>query len=163
MFFRRAFCMVRQFVAGTVGICMILIGIPLTPMPIPLGVPLIVLGLIILSTEFETARRWVGMLERRTGKVGVILKAVRKKLSPGSVDDDDDDENSDGSNTPAPGGVGFVQASPDGQPFNSPAGAPSSTESSRDAERTDDLPNRDRQGHDGVHHHHPRQVAPADG
>lgn len=150
--------MVRQFVAGTVGICMILIGIPLTPMPIPLGLPLIVLGLIILSTEFETARRWVGMLERRTGKVGVLLKAVRKKLSPGSVDDDDD-ENSDGSNTPAPGGVGLVQTPSTGSP-SSPHSCP---EPSSDAERPIDLPNRDRTAHDGVHHNHPRQVAPADG
>jgi len=52
------------------GLAILIAGLVLLPLPTPLGVVFIPLGLILLSREVPGARRLLRMIQRRTGPVG---------------------------------------------------------------------------------------------
>lgn len=60
------------------AIIAIIAGVLLFPLPIPVGLPLIAIGLAFLLRSFPAVRRWV---RRRASKVPILAKALAY-LSP---------------------------------------------------------------------------------
>ena len=62
---------------------MFLAGVLISPIPGPGGIPLMLLGLGILSLEFEFARRWLAHLkERWKGLVGKVRARRANRRDP---------------------------------------------------------------------------------
>ncbi len=60
------------------AIIAIVAGVVLFPLPIPVGLPLIAIGLALLLRSFPAVRRWV---RRRASRVPILAKALTY-LSP---------------------------------------------------------------------------------
>jgi len=68
---------VRRAVVGGLGFSSLLAGLILLPLPTPLGIVFIPLGLMILAVEFPWARRTLESVERRTGRFGRGVRVAR--------------------------------------------------------------------------------------
>lgn len=68
----------RKLIVGVVGGTVALIGLVLFVTPIPVGVVLVPLGVIILASEFALARLWLERLEQRTGPLGRSVASARR-------------------------------------------------------------------------------------
>lgn len=64
----------RKVIIFIVGIFVVLLGLILIPLPGP-GLPVVVLGLIILSTEFDWAKKH---LETTKKKLSEFYKKIKK-------------------------------------------------------------------------------------
>jgi len=69
----------RRVAIGGMGFTSLVLGLIFLPLPTPLGVVFIPLGLMILALEFPWAERWLDWVERRTGKLGRGIRAARAK------------------------------------------------------------------------------------
>ena len=63
------------------GLLIILIGIPLTPTPIPVGLPMIAIGLVILLNSSDTAKRAFIRWGRRYPETGRKVRNLMKRFS----------------------------------------------------------------------------------
>ena len=57
-----------------IGVAFILVGIPLTPMPLPFGLPLIGLGIFIIAFASPAFKRW---LMRELQKYPALWRRLR--------------------------------------------------------------------------------------
>ena len=60
----------RKIIVGVVGFTLLVAGAILFVLPTPVGWIIVPASLIVLSTEYQFARRWLIILKRRTGWVG---------------------------------------------------------------------------------------------
>ena len=70
---------VRKIAIGIVGVALVLVGIPLLPLPGP-GLLVILLGLFVLSWEFEWAKKHFERLKRKLNEVQNKAKKRQAEL-----------------------------------------------------------------------------------
>lgn len=73
-------------IIATLGVLLILIGIPITPLPIPLGLPLIITGTLLLMHSVPRFRRavvgWLHAHPRMHARVRNIQRRTRRRRRP---------------------------------------------------------------------------------
>ncbi len=71
-----------RFLSVVLGAVLCVIGVILTPLPIPLGLPLVAVGLAVLISSSQLVRDWVR--ERRTKNPGLehMVVGVERRLPP---------------------------------------------------------------------------------
>ncbi|MEM9263857.1 MAG: hypothetical protein AAGA22_09785 [Pseudomonadota bacterium] len=82
-------------IVAAFGVVLILIGIPLTPSPIPFGIVFIALGLSLLVWASPSAVRWLrrrwGWFDRQMRRLEQMLPdSLAKYLKKSDLDSDDD-------------------------------------------------------------------------
>ena len=63
-----------------VGWLMVIAGAIITPLPIPIGLVMVILGLSLLTWKSHVLRNWFRKLRRRYGEVSSKLKSVTPSL-----------------------------------------------------------------------------------
>jgi len=63
----RVYKLVRKVLVTTLGTCLLLAGLVMWPFPTPLGIPLLMLGLVTLSAEYHWPRKAMHELHKVPG------------------------------------------------------------------------------------------------
>ncbi|UXD87746.1 PGPGW domain-containing protein [Thalassolituus hydrocarboniclasticus] len=72
--------MIRRSVKMVTGVLLLLLGIIITPMPIPLGIILIILGLSMLVSTIPRVRTFLQFLRRRYRVFSHKLNSIKHRL-----------------------------------------------------------------------------------
>lgn len=64
------------------GTFLVIGGIIVTPMPIPLGILMIVVGLSLLASSSRRVREWIKSQRRRYQELSAKLNAVKHRVPP---------------------------------------------------------------------------------
>lgn len=72
--------MIKRSAKLTVGILLLLLGILITPLPIPFGLLSILIGLSILVSVVPAVRRWLIVLRRRFKHTSTRLNQLSPRL-----------------------------------------------------------------------------------
>jgi hypothetical protein len=72
--------MIKRSVNLVVGFFLVICGIIITPLPIPVGLILIVLGLSLLVPALPVLRRWLTLARSRFPKLSNKLQSIRHRL-----------------------------------------------------------------------------------
>jgi hypothetical protein len=72
--------MIKRSVNLVVGFFLVICGIIITPLPIPVGLILIVLGLSLLVPALPVLRRWLTLARARFPKLSNKLQSIRHRL-----------------------------------------------------------------------------------
>lgn len=67
-----------------VGILLIVVGIPVTPLPIPFGLPMIITGFLMVASVSPGLQRWIRRQRERNPKLDGRIDGVRGKV-PGFI------------------------------------------------------------------------------
>ena len=68
-------------ILAALGFLLVLIGIPVTPLPIPLGLPLIIAGMFLMMHSMPRFRRLVMRWVEANPAVSERLHAARRRFS----------------------------------------------------------------------------------
>lgn len=69
-----AIAFMLRAIGAAAGLAFVAVGVPLTPLPIPLGIPFIILGLILIAASSKTAHR---VITRALKRVPWLWRRVR--------------------------------------------------------------------------------------
>ena len=72
--------MLYRTAKSTLALLLIIVGIILTPMPVPFGIIMIILGLAILASVNHRVRGWITDIRRRFPGFSNALHNVKHKL-----------------------------------------------------------------------------------
>jgi len=67
-----------------VGILLIVVGIPVTPLPLPFGLPMIITGFLMVASVSPGLQRWIRRQRERNRKLDERIVGVRDKV-PGFI------------------------------------------------------------------------------
>lgn len=70
----------RKTIRPFFGFSLLVIGVILFILPIPLGLPIILVGLTLLTPEFKAFRRLVNWIENLSPKYGRQLRYFRMRI-----------------------------------------------------------------------------------
>lgn len=75
---------VGRTVIVVVGVLLIIVGIPITPMPIPFGLPMIITGFLMIASVSPAFRNWIRRRRELNPKLDARVAGVRDKV-PGFI------------------------------------------------------------------------------
>jgi len=95
MIFSEAYPMIKRSVTLVAGFAFVIGGLIVTPLPIPLGLIMVIFGLSLLIPSLPVLRRWLQLLRMRYPKVSARLRHIHPHLPAFArrvVDDTEPDE-----------------------------------------------------------------------
>jgi hypothetical protein len=75
--------MVRAVIL-VVGVLLIIVGIPVTPMPIPLGLPMVITGFLMVASVSPGLQKWIRRKRGSNPKLDERIMSARDKV-PGFI------------------------------------------------------------------------------